>query len=211
MPHVHDHLTLSKLTDVKMCVSGAAETGHCGPNAFELGKELGREIARQGGTLLTGATTGFPLWSAMGVKEEGGFSIGISPARNEEEHVHVYRLPTDYMDVIVYTGFGYSGRDIVFTNSGDAVFFGCGRIGTVHEFTVAFEEEKPIGILQGDWFTDEVLKFIIEKGNRPNNKIVFDTDPKALVSKVMKLVLEDRKHFMNSYKHFEARPEDVHH
>src|SRR3989344_5218589 len=36
----HDHL------DFKLCVSGAAETGHCGLNAFEKGKALGREIAR---------------------------------------------------------------------------------------------------------------------------------------------------------------------
>jgi uncharacterized protein (TIGR00725 family) len=105
--------------DIKMCVSGAAETGHCGPDAYEKGKELGREIARQGACVITGATTGFPLWSAMGAKEEGGFSIGLSPARNIEEHTHVYRLPTDYMDVMIYTGFGYSGRDIILTNSGD--------------------------------------------------------------------------------------------
>ena len=33
---------------LKICVSGAAETGHCGIDALEKAKELGREIARQG-------------------------------------------------------------------------------------------------------------------------------------------------------------------
>ncbi|MFA6324654.1 MAG: hypothetical protein WCX46_00255, partial [Candidatus Paceibacterota bacterium] len=68
---------------IKICVSGAAETGHCGVGALDLAKELGREIARQGGVIVTGATTGFPMWAAMGAKEVGGTSIGFSPALNE--------------------------------------------------------------------------------------------------------------------------------
>jgi predicted Rossmann-fold nucleotide-binding protein len=71
----------------KICISGAAETGHCGVDALEKAKELGREIARQGAVLISGATTGFPLWVAMGAKEVGGISIGFSPATSEKEHV----------------------------------------------------------------------------------------------------------------------------
>src|SRR4051812_17296402 len=97
---------------IKLGVSGAAETGHCGLNALEKAKDLGREIVRQGGIIVTGATTGFPLWSAMGAKEERGISIGLSPAMNEKEHIETYRLPLDYMDLIIYTGFGFPGRDL---------------------------------------------------------------------------------------------------
>ena len=86
---------------IKICVSGAAETGHCGLGALEKAKELGREIARQGAILVTGATTGFPLWAAMGAKEVGGFSIGFSPAASEKEHVETYKLPLDYLDLVV--------------------------------------------------------------------------------------------------------------
>ncbi|MFA6397829.1 MAG: hypothetical protein WDK96_03240 [Candidatus Paceibacterota bacterium] len=176
----------------KLCVSGAADTGHCGVGALDKAKELGREIARQGGIIVTGATTGFPFWSAMGAKEAGGFSIGFSPAANEKEHVEIYRLPIDYMDVIVYTGFGYPGRDLLLTRSADAIFIGCGRVGTIHEFTIAFEENIPIGILEGEWATDEIIKNIIEKGNRPNNKIIYDPDPKNLVSRIIELVKKDK-------------------
>jgi uncharacterized protein (TIGR00725 family) len=141
---------------------------------------------------VTGATTGFPLWSAMGAKEAGGLSIGFSPASTEKEHVETYNLPVEYMDMIVYTGFGYPGRDLMLTRASDAVFFGCGRIGTIHEFTIAFEDKKPIGILEADWETDEVLKRIIENGHRPNDRIIFDTDPKALVEQVIELVRKDK-------------------
>lgn len=182
----HPHLK------IKLCVSGAAETGHCGPDALEKAKELGREVVRQGGILVTGATTGFPMWATMGAKEEGGLSVGISPASTEKEHSEVYRLPLDYLDLIIYTGFGYSGRNLLLTRSSDAVFVGCGRIGTINEFTIAFEDGKPIGILNGDWETDEILKTIIEKGRRENNKIVFDSDPKRLVEKVIELVKKDK-------------------
>ncbi len=176
----------------KLCVSGAAETGHCGLDAFDKARELGREIVRQSGIILTGATTGFPLWSAMGAKEEGGFSLGFSPASTAHEHKEVYRLPSEYMDIIVYTGFGYPGRDLLLTRSSEAVFIGCGRIGTIHEFTIAYEDGKPIGILQGSWETDGVIKNILDKSNRVNNKIVFDNDPKKLVEKVIALIDKDK-------------------
>src|SRR3989344_5562462 len=179
-------------TRLKICVSGAAETGHCGIDALDKAKELGREIARQGAILVTGATTGFPLWSAMGAKEEGGISIGISPAASEKEHVEVYKLPLDYMDFVIYTGFGYPGRDILLTRSADAVVCGCGRVGTIHEFTVAFEDGKPIGILEGDWETDDELKEIVAKGHRPNNKITASDEPKILIEKVIELIKKDK-------------------
>ncbi len=182
----HNHLK------IKIGVSGAAETGHCGIHALDQAKELGREIVRQNGTIVTGATTGFPLWAAMGAKEEKGISIGLSPAASEKEHLEVYRLPIDYMDLIVYTGFGFPGRDLLFTRSCDALIVGCGRIGTIHEFTIAFEDGKPIGVLEGDWDTDKTIKEMLERGHRPNDKIVFDKDPKKLISRIMDLVKKDK-------------------
>lgn len=183
----HNHLKL------KIGVCGAAETTTCGLHAFEQSKELGREVIRQGGILLTGATTGFPLWSAMGAKEEKGISIGLSPAANENEHVKTYRLPLDYMDLIIYTGFGFPGRDLLFTRSCDAVIIGCGRIGTIHEFTIAFEDGKPIGVLEGEWTMADTIKKIIERAERPNDLIIFDSDPKNLVKRVIEMAAKVKK------------------
>ncbi|HEY6020248.1 MAG TPA: hypothetical protein VIY48_10200 [Candidatus Paceibacterota bacterium] len=177
---------------LKFAISGAAETGHCGLDAYDKGIALGKEIAKHHAVLVNGATTGFPLWAAMGAKQEGGFTLGFSPANTEKEHIESYNLPIEYMDVIVYTGFGYPGRDLIMTRSSDAVFFGCGRIGTIHEFTIAFEDQKPMGILEADWETDEEFKMILEKGHRANDRIVFDSDPKALVERVIELVNKDK-------------------
>ncbi len=79
----------------------------------------------------------------------------------------------------------------------DVLLVGCGRIGTINEFTVAFEDGKPIGVLEGSWETDEVIKNIVEKGHRHNPKLVYDSDPKALVERVIALVERDKKQQMH--------------
>jgi hypothetical protein len=176
----------------KICVSGAAETGHCKAEAFDKAKELGREIIRHNGVLIQGATTGFPLWAARGAKEENGFVIGISPASSEEEHIKKYKLPVEYTDMIIYTGFGYSGRNLLLTRASDGVIVGCGRMGTLNEFTIAFEDDKPIGILEGDWETDEIVKLMVEKSHRGPGKIVYDSNPKILMEKVIELIRKEK-------------------
>ncbi len=181
---------------IKIAVSGSATTDHLSTtNAFEVCKELGREIIRQGAICITGATTGVPIWVARGAKEMDGISIGLSPASGPAEHVNFYKLPLEYMDLIIYTGFGYVGRDMLMTRTSDAVIIGPGRIGTIHEFVVAFEDQKPIGILEGDWDTDETIKTIIDRSHRQdhNSKIVFESNPKTLVEKLMKIVEKDKE------------------
>ena len=177
----------------KTCVSGAASTGHCSENALELSKEVGREIARHNGVLTTGATIGIPYWSAIGAKEENGIVIGFSPAASKKAHLKTYRLPTDFHDVIVYTGFNYSGRNLILTRSSDAVIIICGRMGTLNEFTVAFEDDKPIGVLTGSGGTADKIKEIVETSHRGPGKIVYNSNPKKLVDELIKLIEIENK------------------
>lgn len=192
--YAHGHTLL------KIAVSGAAATGYCGLDVFEKAKEVGREIVRQGAAIVTGATTGFAFYAAMGAKEEGGFSIGISPASTEREHVEVYKLPLDYMDLIIYTGFGYSGRDLLLIRASDAVIVGCGRIGTINEFAVAFEDQRPIGVVEGTWETDEILQHIIASAHRANPRIIFDSNTKVLVERIIAQVKKDKQELNLVYK-----------
>ena len=177
---------------IKLCISGAAETEHCGAGALEAAAALGREVVMQGAVLVTGATTGFPLWAAKGAKEAGGISLGLSPASSEREHLEFYKLPLDYLDLVIYTGFGYSGRNLLLTRASDAVLIGCGRVGTINEFTVAFEDRKPIGILDGCGPTAQVIRDIMEKGHRHHDNVIFDPDPKNLVARVIELVEKEK-------------------
>lgn len=188
-------MTLGDSPRFKICVSGAADTTHCGEQAFEVAYNLGKEIARHNCILVEGATTGFPYFSAKGAKEAGGVVVGFSPAHTEREHIESYGLPLDFRDLIVYTGFGYSGRNLILTRAADAVISGCGRVGTINEFTIAFEDRKPLGILEGSWDTDELIKTIIDKSYRADemkDKIVFESDPKILVEKLIEIIKKDK-------------------
>ena len=176
-----------------IAVSGAAETGHCAPDAHEKAEAVGRAIAKAGMVLVTGATTGIPYWAAKGVKEEGGLVIGFSPAASEQAHLKTYHLPTDYHDVIVYTGFEYAGRNLILTRAADAIIVICGRIGTLNEFSGAFEDKKIIGVLTGTGGTADKIQEIVADAHRGPGKIVFSSDPKELISRVAAAVALEKQ------------------
>lgn len=172
----------------KICVSGAAALDPCCPKIKEIGRELGREISRQDAILLTGATTGVPFYVTEGFKEEGGFSLGFSPASSKKQHVKSYNLPTEYLDVIVYTGFDYVGRNLILTKSADATIIACGRTGTLNEFTVSFETRTPIGVLENTGGIADHIESVLQEGYRPLTDVIFEKDPKKMVKKMISKV-----------------------
>jgi hypothetical protein len=176
----------------KICVSGAA-AGKCLTESRHKALLVGRAIAKQGAILVTGATTGIPYLAAKGCKKAGGTVIGFSPAATEKEHTRKFRLPTDSLDLIVYTGFGYAGRNLILTRASDAVIMVCGRIGTLNEFTIAFEDKKIIGILaRSGGITDEIPR-ILRIAKRGMNHVIFDDSPDRLVRKVLSAARAEHK------------------
>jgi len=177
----------------KICVSGAAETGMCALDAAEKAEALGKEIARRGMILVTGATTGIPYWAAKGAKEEGGIVIGISPAASKIAHLKTYHLPIDYHDLIIYTGFEYAGRNLLLVRSSDAIITICGRMGTMNEFTIAFEDKKPIGVLEGTGGIADSLKDLINTAHRGFGKVIFSSNPLELLDRLVEIIKEEEK------------------
>jgi len=146
---------------------------------------IGREIAKAGAILVTGATTGLSHESAKGAKKEGGLVVGVSPAGNKKEHVEEYKKPVKEFDFIVYSGFGMKGRNVLFIRSCDGVICIGGRIGTLNEFTIAYGEERPIGVLKGGG-TSELIPEIIKIAQKGKTPVIYETDPKKLVKKLIK-------------------------
>jgi uncharacterized protein (TIGR00725 family) len=175
-------------------VSGAAVLKPCCKNIKEISKELGRQVAKRGHTLVTGATTGVPYYAALGCKEVGGFNIGFSPASSEKSHIKTYKLPLDAFNLMIYTGGDYAGRDITMTKSADAIIIVCGRMGTLHEFTTAIECKKPVGVLEGTGGAADKIKELI-KGiySRLSKTIIFEKDPDILVDKLINIVATSKK------------------
>lgn len=183
----------------KICVSGAA-AGETVKLSAQKAYDVGREIALQGAVLVTGATTGLPFDAARGNYEHGGLCIGFSPAATPVAHVKAYKLPTEFHDVIVYTGFDYSGRNLLLTRASDAVISIGGRMGTLNEFTIAFEDRKLIGVLaDSGGIADEIPHLLHAARKQIKNNVIFDSDPKNLVRRIMAALIERDKKLMKKY------------
>ncbi len=185
----------------QICVSGAAK-GKSVEEGKALATAVGAEIAKAGHSLLTGATVGLPNYAAEGYKNAGGkMSVGISPAASKIEHVLKYRLPTEAYDTILYTGLHYIGRDALLITSSDAVVSIGGRLGTLHEFTIAMETNTPIGFLQGaGGVSSQIADILHAAGSEHDRDVVFGDDPLWLVDKLTELLDIDRKRYKHLYK-----------
>ena len=149
---------------------------------------IGKEIALRGYVLLTGACPGFPLEAARGAKQVRGTVIGISPANNYEEHRDLLHYPIEEFDFIMFPGIG-KARNFLIVRSASAVVVLGGRIGTLNEFTIAYDEGKIIGILRGLPGISEYLEKIVGWAKKDTNaKIVSSADPEELISKISALI-----------------------
>lgn len=155
----------------------------------QLAEELGAAIAKAECLLVTGATTGLPDLVARSFRKQGGFALGISPAENRHEHSARYGLPEDGADVIVYTGFGYKGRNVINIRSSDIVLILGGATGTLNEFTIAYDEGKIIGVLEGSGGAADHIREIIEFCNKPTvGAVLFDREPTSLIQRCLEVL-----------------------
>ena len=169
---------------IKIGVMGSAEEM---PDVCQKGEALGRAIAARDAILLTGATTGLVYVTGKAARDAGATHVGISPAHNAEEHVERYALPLDACDPIIYTGFGLKGRNVVLVRSCDLVIFISGSIGSLNEFTIAYDEGKVIGCLTGTGgVADEIKRLVQVFQKKTASRIFYDDDPVTLIEKCLR-------------------------
>lgn len=137
---------------------------------------LAKVIATRDLVLLTGATTGIVYVVGKTAHDEGVFHLGISPACDSREHVEKYELPLDACDVIVYTGFGLKGRNVVLVRSCEIVLFIAGAMGSLNEFTIAHDEGKVIGCLTGTGGVADEVDYLLKKFSKGTGARVFQND-----------------------------------
>jgi len=98
--------------------------------------EVGYKIAKQGAWLVCGGLTGVMNAAAKGVKDAGGFSIGILPTDDRTG-------ASPYLDVSIPTGIGFA-RNLIVILSADAVIAINGESGTLSEIGYALRYNKPV-------------------------------------------------------------------
>ena len=147
-----------------------------------LAEQLGAAIAARRCICLTGATTGLPDMVARAAARQGALTIGISPAASRREHVERYALPDDGAGILIYTGFGLKGRNVVNIRSSDIVIIMGGATGTLNEFTIAYDEGKVIGVLQGSGGVADHIQDVLGFCQKQTlARVVFSSDPGALL------------------------------
>ncbi|MBI4033583.1 LOG family protein [Candidatus Saccharibacteria bacterium] len=186
----------------QICVSGAAK-GDSVERGAELAKAIGAAVAKAGHTLMSGATGGLPDFAAAGYKAAGGkMSLGLSPAHSKIEHVMKYRLPTKHYDAILYSGLHYGGRDALLINSCDAVVTIGGRLGTLHEFTIAAENHTPIGVLEGAGGISAQIESLLKLlPNADPDIVIFEEDPDKLIAKLTHMLDKLNHRYLSLYEH----------
>ena len=148
----------------------------------EKAKALASAIAARKLLLLTGATTGIIYVVGKAAHDQGTFHVGVSPASNSSEHVEKYRLPLDACDLIVYTGFGLKGRNVVLVRSCDIVLFIAGAMGSLNEFTIAHDEGKVIGCLTGTGGVADEAEYLLQKFSKQTGaRVLLNEDPEKLL------------------------------
>jgi uncharacterized protein (TIGR00725 family) len=172
---------------IKIGVMGSAEE-NSPAELREKAVALGRSIAACDAILLSGATTGLVYTAGKAAHDAGALHIGISPGLDEREHVEHFGLPTDACDAIIYTGFGLKGRNVVLVRSCDVVLFIAGSIGSLNEFTIAYDEGKIIGCLTGTGgVADEARRIVQTFQKHTNARVIYDDDPSSLLDECLRI------------------------
>lgn len=151
---------------------------------------LGRAVAARGGVLITGGCPGLPYAAARGAQAAGGLTIGISPGLSREEHERKYGSPSDGYDVLIYTGSGLMGREVLNIRSSDIVVIVGGHSGTLGEFAIAYDEGKLIGVLTGTGgIADRVDELVRLCQKDTGAAVLYDDDPVHLLDRLIEYYL----------------------
>lgn len=168
---------------IKIGVMGSAG-GAMEARLVERCTEMGRAIADYGCAIVTGGCPGLPHYAVIGCKENGGLTIGVSPGISHHEHVSKYNSPTDHIDVLIFTGMGLMGREVIGVRSCDIVIIVGGRSGTLGEFAIAYDEGRLIGVLTGSGgVADHIDDFLPVMQKPTGSRIIYDENPRRLIER----------------------------
>jgi len=115
---------------------GVIGAGICPDRTYDLARDLGFEIGKNGWTLVCGGLGGVMEGAAKGCSEAGGMTIGILPGLDR-------KAANPYIRVPIPTGLG-DGRNLLVVRASDILVAIAGGHGTLSEIALALKTEKPV-------------------------------------------------------------------
>jgi uncharacterized protein (TIGR00725 family) len=154
----------------------------CTNAARDAAYQVGRAVARAGGTVVCGGLGGVMEAACKGARDAGGHSVGIVPSADCAQ-------ANRYCDDVVATGLGKS-RNFLVAYSGDAMVVVGGGAGTLIEVAAAYQAEKPIATVKGTGgVADEWAGKYLD--DRRTRLILGGSTPEDAVKKVMRELSRD--------------------
>lgn len=180
---------------MKIGIYGSA-AGDISLDISDKAREVGRQIAQRRHIVITGGCLGLPNEAVLGAHELRGEAIAYSPATTLEEHIEKYKMPAKGFTDFVFVPADYKHakdkrvclkyRNVSSVADADAAIIISGRIGTMNEFTIAYDLGKKIGVLtKTGGITREAIQVLLRDAKKETGaEIVYASTPFALVEKI---------------------------
>ena len=91
------------------------------PRADDLAERLGKKMAAASCALITGELDGIPRRVVEAHRQHGGVSVSISPGHSAAEPAALYGATPCPSTVVIYSGFGFKGCNVIAVRSADIV------------------------------------------------------------------------------------------
>ena len=144
--------------------------GQCSSREAKLAEKVGRELAKQGATLVCGGLGGIMAAACRGAQSEGGLTIGILPGESQQ-------AANPYVQIPIVTGIGYA-RNVAVVKSAQAVIAIGGNYGTLSEIAHALQSDIPV-IGLNTWS--------LSRNSKPDESIIRAKNPAEAVNKALSL------------------------
>ncbi|MDY6973099.1 MAG: TIGR00725 family protein [Thermodesulfobacteriota bacterium] len=115
---------------------GVIGAGTCPDATYQLARNLGFEIGKEGWVLICGGLRGVMEGAARGCSEAGGMTVGLLPGLEKES-------ANPYIQVPIPTGLG-EGRNLLVVRASDVLVSIAGGYGTLSEIALALKIDKPV-------------------------------------------------------------------
>lgn len=160
------------------------------PDHLKLFNGLGKYFAKNNINIATGAGIGIPHVIGVAAKDSGSRLFGFSPSTNSLTHSRSFdNAPISDFDVIHFNGEGFTARSLEFIKAVDALVMTSGRMGTLSEFTIGFEEGVPIFVLKGfGGISDHIEDILLHSKKEGLIPPVINESPDKLLDDLLKLL-----------------------
>ncbi len=187
---------------LKIGIIGSA-TRNIDPYTLESAKKIGKFLGSINAEVITGTAIGSPHKLLLEARKYGSKTTGFSPDSNIEHHEKRHdNAPLSDFDKVIFVK-GITKRSLKLINYCDSIIVLGGRMGTLSEYTIAFEENKPLGVLTNTNGISQHLKKITKLCDKHRKEpILFYDNADKLIRALIHYLKKDHqwKELAQDYK-----------